>query len=134
MDTFPITRSSKSRPYAFEVENAYITAGTAVRVLRTVPGVTNIQLRRPFRQSQYLVAFAFADREYVVVEPFGDNSRFWIGPKEPELGEGDVTPIEEAFLTYRPSLAFQVLGNLVSLHPFRRRGSTRHPSPRLPTR
>src|SRR5258707_955241 len=134
MDTFPITRSSATRPYAFEIENAYITAGSAARVLRTVPGVRGIRLRKWFRPSDYLVEFGFADREYAVLEPFGDNSRFWIGPKEPETGDIDITAVEAAFLAYRPSLAVQLLGNLVSLRPFRRRGSTRHPSPRSPSR
>jgi len=61
-----------------------------------------------------MVEFGFADREYAVLEPFGDNSRFWIGPKEPETSDTDITAIditaiEEAFLAYRPSLAAQVL-------------------------
>ena len=33
----------------------------------------------------------------VVHEPFGDNSRYWIGPAFPERSAIDMRPIQQAF-------------------------------------
>ena len=36
-------------------------------------------------------------------EPYGDNSRYWIGPIEPP-SQQDISPIHEAFQQYRYSV------------------------------
>jgi hypothetical protein len=127
MGTFPIVRNSRTQAYAFEIDNAYVTARRAARILQSIPGVANIRLQKRFHRNEYRVEFEYSNRECVMWEPFGDNSRFWVGPRDPYAFDIDITAIEEAFLGYRPSLPMQVLGNLVSLRPFKRRSSKRHP-------
>jgi hypothetical protein len=129
MDTFPIGHADRP-PFAFEVENVYVTPWRAARILRTIPMVTNVRLPRLFRRGECRVEFDYQGRACVVAEPFGDNSRYWIGPHGPKgtaMGDVDMTTIEEAFLAHRPSLLLHILGNLVSLRPFKRRTSLRYP-------
>ncbi|MCY1562005.1 hypothetical protein D9M68_993370 [compost metagenome] len=50
----------------------------------------------------------------MVWEPFGDNSRYWIGPQEAER-DVDFATVEMAFKQYRPALLRKVLGDLIGL-------------------
>jgi len=44
------------------------------------------------------IVFKFYGREVVVHEPFGDNSRYWVGPQDPDASsDNDITPLHEAF-------------------------------------
>lgn len=125
MDTYPYTRHAETPPFAFEIENAYVTPRRAARILRTIPGVTNVRLPKLFRRGNRRVEFDFQDRACVVSEDWGDSSRYWIGPKDIEIGDINISVIEEGFLTYRLPLLVHILGNLVSVKPFRRRSSLR---------
>ncbi len=52
-------------------------------------------------------------------EPYGDNSDYWIGPKEASLilrDSSQLREIEEVFKRYRPPLLLKILGDLVSLN------------------
>ncbi|MCY1311840.1 hypothetical protein D9M70_621990 [compost metagenome] len=76
--------------------------------------------RRPSSADEYLVSFQFSGHDYVVWEPFGDNSRYWIGPKEAER-DVDVAELEKAFKPYQPALLRRFLGGLLSLRLLLRR-------------
>jgi hypothetical protein len=67
------------------------------RILESVDGVTQVR-RNWFNENHF--SFYFLGRECVVNEPFGDNSRYWIGPTEldPPL---DMRPVHEAFRKFR---------------------------------
>jgi hypothetical protein len=72
------------------------------RVLTSVQGVSDF---RRVRSSDDRFAFSYLGRGCVVHEPFGDNSRYWIGPveKEPPI---DMTPVRDAFSRFRFLLTF----------------------------
>jgi hypothetical protein len=127
MDIFPLTRLSGA-VYAFEIENAYISLRTVAKILRTVPGVSHVEtvswFVRLFAAKESRATFQFHNHEFVVCEPFGDNSRFWIGPRNPESSAVEIEPLQRAFLRHRPSLVLHLTGNLVSLRLSRRRAST----------
>ena len=72
------------------------------RLLRSVDGVTSI--KRQFRSEDRLT-FSFNGVPWVVHEPWGDNSRYWIGPREAKDHRFDVAPIHDAFAHYRSPLA-----------------------------
>ena len=98
MKTWPITRSDGSL-HGFEVTSAWITFGPLFRILRSVPGVTHVR-RNWFRDDRVL--FNFRGVAAVVNEPWGDNSRYWIGPADPEaFPQIDISPLHEAFRRYR---------------------------------
>jgi len=67
------------------------------RVLQSVEGVRNFR-RNWFNDDRF--AFTFLGRPCVVNEPFGDNSRYWIGPVDldPPL---DMRPIQDAFRRFK---------------------------------
>lgn len=98
MTTYPIRRPDGSLR-GFEITSAWLTLRPLLKLLRNVPGVTDVE-RRWFNDDR--VTFKFHGREAVVNEPWGDNSRYWVGLQNPDaLPEIDITPIHEAFKGYR---------------------------------
>jgi hypothetical protein len=62
---------------AFEVENAYIRPRTIAKLVATIAGVTEVRVCWPFGPSDDCpVAFKYQAKDFVVWEPFGDNSRY----------------------------------------------------------
>lgn len=76
------------RLQSFEVETSDVRRYGLVSVVKTIPGATII--RKPmmlftwFREHQFY-EFAVGGQRFVADEPFGDNSRYWIGPIPPGL-------------------------------------------------
>ena len=119
MRTFPI-QNAVGITYAFEIENAYISAADVASTLARVDGVSGTLPRRPSSSGKFLVTFQFRGHDCVVWEPFGDNSRYWIGPKEAER-DVDVAEVEKAFKQYQPAALRRLLGGLLSLRFLLRR-------------
>jgi hypothetical protein len=67
------------------------------------------------RWEEIHIWFIYLNRECVVIEPFGDNSRYWIGPKNPEE-EFDISRLEQAFKQYQPPPIVRLIGDLVTLN------------------
>ena len=79
------------------------------RVLTAVPRVAGVRKRRPFSKWEEIhIWFSFAGHDWVVWEPFGDNSRYWIGPQNP-TAIVDFSQVEDAFKRYQPSIPRRVL-------------------------
>lgn len=115
MRTFPIVNEQKV-VFAFEIENVYIGSRTIARLVRSVLGVTDVRVRKPFTGSAEVhVEFQYHNQPYVVWEPFGDSSRYWIGPDDPDVSSPSIDAIERVFREYRPGLLRRVFGDVVSL-------------------
>lgn len=87
-------------PYAFEVDNLRLSMfrSTLRRILESVPGVT--EARRGggwFSSDENRAYFLFHGVPFVVWEPFGDNSRYWIGPADTTKAAPDIGPLMQAF-------------------------------------
>lgn len=68
--------------FAFEVD-AQLLGRRLARVLRRIDGVSNVRRRKWWVGSPDVpIRFQYRGCEYVVREPFGDNSRWWIGPDD----------------------------------------------------
>lgn len=121
MKTYPLIDEKKGdRPFAFEIENAYVGTGTIARLLAEVDGVTDVRARKLFRGSSEIhVEFKYLNHDYIVWEPYGDNSRYWIGPKNPEESAGDIGNVENAFKRYRPPFYREVIGDILTLRLFK---------------
>lgn len=113
MRTFPVL-SDHGTVRAFEIDNVLVSASRIGTILLSIPEVTNLSVRRPFSpQSDWLVRFEFRGRRFFVTEPFGDNSRLWIGPED----QGDCEGIESllaAIRSYEPPLWRKFIGALVA--------------------
>ena len=71
--------------FAFEVANILLRRRGACSVVKQIPGARIT--RRPklfswFREDDFC-EFEIDGITFVISEPFGDNSRYWIGPKPP---------------------------------------------------
>ena len=76
----------QNRIFAFEIPNPGLGRGGVYRVVETIPG--GALVRRPkrflswFREGTFC-EFIVDGETYDVEEPFGDNSRYWVGPRPP---------------------------------------------------
>ena len=118
MKTFSIS-DDRGSPYAFEIPLVYVSSSSLRRILSRVDGVSHI--RRPSRASRREGArweFECGGEEYVVWEPYGDNSRYWIGPRGDavEPHPRHIAVIERAFREHKPSLARKLIGDILSLN------------------
>lgn len=117
MKTHPVSTSDGNRFVAFEVENAYINPATIARLLADLDGVTEVTPRRMFSMSSDVhVEFKYQGKHYIVWEAFGDNSRYWIGPKEERNDIGEITLLEAAFKRYIPPFCRTLFGDIVTLN------------------
>jgi hypothetical protein len=114
METFSI-KDVNDVQIAFEIENIYITANAISELLKTVSGVDGTCKRNLFGGSEYHVEFKYAGVECVVWEPYGDSSRYWIGPKSPEIKIVDLNDIKNVFDSYRPPALMKIFGDVLSL-------------------
>ena len=116
MQTFPLIDPDSGIKYAFEVENAYIGPKRIARLLAGAPDVSNVKSRRLFGPNPDThVVFNYKGSEYMVWEPYGDNSRYWIGPRDTTVKGVDITPVEQVFRNYCPPLIRRAIGNVLTL-------------------
>ena len=86
------------RAHAFEVDNSRLQFGrTLSRILESVPGVTNVRLTTVLSGDEHRAYFEFQGVAFVVWEPFGDNSHYWIGPADLAVPAPDIGPLMQAF-------------------------------------
>lgn len=122
MITYPITdKKIGLHAYAFEIENAYVSPTTIVRILQTVNSIQSIRQRGLFAVPLEIhIEFRFCNLDYVVWEPYADSSRYWIGPRAIDDSSPDISPIELAFKEYQPSFFKKILGDILSLRFIKR--------------
>ncbi len=119
MRTFEIHSDDEGYFVAFEIENAYVRPSKVGEILSAVDGVQNVAVGNLAGESRDIrVTFDYEGIEYIVWEPYGDNSRYWIGPKQTDeqLSDIDITPLAEAFRKYQPPFLIKVLADLVTLN------------------
>src|SRR5476649_1521077 len=67
----------------FEVWNTTLSRGRACRIASRVPGARVIRRPRLSRWSPYpFCEFEVDSVHFLIIEPFGDNSRYWIVAKD----------------------------------------------------
>lgn len=111
MKTSPI-RNERGLVFAFEIENLYIGIRAMADLLATVSGVSDIHVRRLFSKepSERHIAFSYKGEKFVVWEPYGDSSVYWIGPESDNPPDVDVADLEHAFKEYKLGLISRALG------------------------
>jgi len=115
MKTYPL-RDANGFEFGFEIENAYIGLRTIAKLLSTITGVTNISKRRLFEYSKSdLITFNYLGQHFLVSEPYGDNSRYWICPKDISKDRIEVTGIKTVFSVYQPSWLVKLIGDTITL-------------------
>ena len=93
----------QGRVYAFEVGNGLLGRRGVCRVAESIPGASIIQRPRLFSGEDEFCEFEVDGRRFKAWEPFGDNSRYWIGP-EPPTWCPQVEHVRMAFVRHKPFL------------------------------
>ena len=88
MKTF-LLNSDEGQLTGFEVSNSFLSSGGIAKYVRRIKGCEVIGKRRWFSADEVHVRFSFSGKRFIVWEPFGDNSRLWVGPED-----GEVVPPE----------------------------------------
>jgi len=108
-------RDDEGRITGFDIDIVYLSLATICRVLARIDGVSEIRKRRPFSAFDEIhIRFRFHGTECVVWEPFGDNSRYYIG-QEKTPAPVDLSALEQAFKNYEPPIHRKVIGDIVTL-------------------
>ena len=111
MKVFPLVRSD-GNVIAFEIEHAWVSRKAIANLLKRTDGVSTVTLRRRFFSADDIrIEFRYRGVEYIVWEPWGDNSRYWIGPRESASGSVDVSGLETVFRGFRPLLLGSLAGH-----------------------
>ena len=75
-------QDAEGRVISFEISNLLISRSGVCAVAETVPGALVIERPRPFMRTadDEFCEFEVDGQRFKAWEPFGDNSRYWIGP------------------------------------------------------
>src|SRR5690348_1395829 len=102
----------QGRVFAFEVENLGLGRRGLCRVVQSIPGVQLLSTPRSFSwfREEVFCQFSLGGATFEAWEPFGDNSRYWVGPK-PVVYSPEIKTIRAAFVAHtlffdRPVLSF----------------------------
>lgn len=74
-----------NRVFAFEVDNTFPGRRGPRRVVARIPGVHIVRAPNGTgaNEEEEFCEFELAGEVFVIEEPFGDSSRYWIGAKPP---------------------------------------------------
>lgn len=118
MKTFA-THDETGLMHAFEVKCLYISLAALAKVLSTVESVGNVQRAAgESRGEGARITFECGGKSYVVWEPYGDSSRYWIGPMDEseECSDAQFSAVENALSEYRTPFLRRVLADVASLN------------------
>jgi hypothetical protein len=108
-------KDPQGRVFAFEVENSALGRRGVCKVVARLPGCRLVKRPRFLswvRESEFC-QFEIEDTTFVVEEPFGDNSRYWIGSKPPRWVP-QIAAVRQAFID-KSTVSFWVRGGIVAL-------------------
>jgi hypothetical protein len=100
-------RDDGGRLLAFEIDNALVQPRGIERLVRTLPEAVVAPCEKGARIDGERYRFEVSGTTFIVWEPFGDNSRFWVGP-EPTTFTPTTAVVRAAFAEHNPAIWFQV--------------------------
>jgi hypothetical protein len=101
MKTYP-AYTEDNKLHSFEIDNLLCGRHKATKIVESIPGATII--RRPKRLFSWFREEVFCEFElegvrFQIDEPFGDNSRYWIGSPQKDNSK----PIEKVLEAFKVS-------------------------------
>lgn len=118
MKTYPLLNDS-GQMIGFEISNFFFSSSASVaRFFKKYPGVSLTRQRRMFERGNEIHAeFDFDGLAFVVREPYGDSSRFWIGPSEDtQDAEVSTRRLHDLVLSNWPGPVSKMLSLLIPWH------------------
>lgn len=102
--------------YAFEIESVYMPISQIIDTLKNSEGVSQIRKREMFSsEGEVHIRFKLNGVEYIVWEPYGDNSRYWVGPDK-DLFDDKIIDLFNSFKFYKPSFVTTLVGDFISFN------------------
>ena len=100
-------KDGEGRVFAFEVDNCFLGRGGLCRLVARIPGCVVVRRPRRFRFAEdEFCEFELDGVRFLAWEPFGDNSRYWVGPKSdgttPPKWYPQIDRVRAAFRASRP--------------------------------
>lgn len=103
MRTYPL-RGEEGHLVALEVDMPLFGVRNIMKIISSSDGVSDICIGSGrIKNSDVRASFKYFGFDYVVVEPFGDNDRYWIGPVDDGLWK-DISSIERKLREFKPSI------------------------------
>jgi len=70
----------------FRISNLFVRRGSLPNIVCTIPGARIVRKQRSFRLAgrDDFCEFVVDGKTFLVIEPFGDNSQFWVVTEPPE--------------------------------------------------
>lgn len=95
-------KDESGRIFAFQVDN--FGRHRACRFVGKIPGVVVLRRQRHFQflSEDESCEFELEGQRFVIYEPWGDNSRYWVGPEPPQWCP-QVERVRNAFAAYKAS-------------------------------
>ncbi len=91
-------RNDEGLDTGFEVSNLLLSRNRTCQIVRSIPGAK--VLREPkswsWRSEDAFLEFELGGERFLAIEPFGDNSRYWI-VKEPPSQSMHLAAVKQAF-------------------------------------
>jgi hypothetical protein len=98
-------KDKMSRVFAFEVSNLLLARQSLCKIILTIPNAKIIRKPKRFSSEEIFCEFKVGDQRFTAMEPFGDNSRYWIGPEPPKWCK-QISEVQKAFVRYNRIRAF----------------------------
>jgi hypothetical protein len=124
MKTYPL-QNERGELYAFEIPNSsFLSSHGVSRYFSRCPGVSISRVRRLFaRNDEIHVEFEFSGEAFQVWEPYGDNSRYWVGPTtDPQRRRSCIDQLEAFVRESWPGPISKARNKLISLFTGRLNG------------
>ena len=95
-------RNDQGTLTCFRVSNLFLSRHGIPKIVSRIPGVQILRKQKPFRFSgpDYFCEFTLDGKKFLAIEPFGDNSEFWVVCEPPEECP-QFKKIENAFAKHR---------------------------------
>lgn len=92
-------KDDRGRVISFEVENLFLSRNRTGRIIRRIPNVnvTKGPQLFSFSEADEFCEFEIQGEKFVACEPFGDNSRYWIGTQSGKWCE-QIEIVRNAFI------------------------------------
>lgn len=118
MKTYDL-KNADGQIFAFEVDNCHLRRNGLCRLVARIPGCIVVRkpklFRWPFNNEDEFCEFELDGVRFVALEPWGDSSRYWVGPKSEGTGHLKWSPqvdrVREAFVRANP-LFGMLFGNI----------------------
>jgi hypothetical protein len=115
MKTYP-EKNDAGEKHAFEIANNFLSSNGIARFIGRCPGVKITRVRRIYAlDDEVHVEFELNGDRYHVWEPFGDNSRLWIGPAQGQQRFQSIDLIQRYVTEHWPGPVSRGLAQLVAL-------------------